>query len=147
MSDHAVEGVDHVHITVRDRDEAAAWYHRILGLISPPEYSARASDPRGPKMLTTPDGTRCLALYAGESGSGMRATICFRISAAGFASFLDRLDELDLDDRRGGKLRRESVVDHGDALSVYFTDPDRNSIELTTHKDPLSLIYQSEEAP
>ncbi|HLS18514.1 MAG TPA: hypothetical protein VK090_01785, partial [Paracoccaceae bacterium] len=113
MSDHAVEGLDHVHVTVRNRENAAAWYKEVLGLISPPRYNARASDPRGPLMLTTPAGVRCLALYAGEPRPGEQVTIAFSISPLAFSRFLDRLEEFALEDRRGGPLRRENLVDHG----------------------------------
>lgn len=87
-------------------------------------------------MLATPDGTRCVALYAGEPTPSDRATISFRISGKGFARFLERLGELALEDRRGGPLRPENLVDHHGAWSLYFRDPDGNPIELTTYEDP-----------
>lgn len=132
----AVEGLDHVHVRVRDREEAAAWYGRVLGLVAPNAMRAWAEDPRGPLFLATPAGAHCLALFAGAPETAGDHTVAFRTDAAGFAAFLDRLEGLALTEGRGGKLDRGDVVDHGGAWSLYFRDPDGNRIELTTYEDP-----------
>lgn len=136
MSGFAVGGLDHVHLRVRDREAAAAWYGRVLGLVAAPEHRGWAADPRGPLFLATPGGAHCLALFAGEPEVAGDQAVAFRTGATGFAAFLDRLDGLALTDRRGGTLGRDNVVDHGGAWSLYFRDPDGNPIELTTYEDP-----------
>jgi catechol 2,3-dioxygenase-like lactoylglutathione lyase family enzyme len=132
----AVDGLDHVHLRVRDREEAAAWYGRVLGLVVPPGVRHWAEAPGGPLFLATPRGAHCLSLFAGEPETAGDRTVAFGTDAGGFAAFLARLDGLEIAAASGGRLTRDDVVDHGGAWSLYFRDPDGNRLELTTYEDP-----------
>ncbi len=52
--------LDHVHVGVRDRRRAAAWYRRVLQLRTADDYR-RHSDTRGPLVLSG-DGNRTHAV-------------------------------------------------------------------------------------
>ena len=129
-----VEGIDHVHLEVADRDAAALWYARVLGLWRDARLASWAEDPMGPLILSTAGGSPALALFAREAVPPSRdATIAFRMSGEAFVAFLDRLPDLALPGRAGRILAREDVVDHGQSWSLYFPDPDGNRIEVTTY--------------
>ena len=58
--DFHVDQIDHVELTVPDRHAAAKWYRDVLGLVIVAEYEHWAMDPKGPLMITTPQGsTKC----------------------------------------------------------------------------------------
>ena len=132
-----VDQIDHVELFVPDRQEAARWYGRILGLVVVKEYEHWAKDARGPLMISSDGGSTKLALFAGTS-QGLRETagfhrVAFRVSAASFIGFLERLPELDLTDHRGRRVTSELVEDHERAFSIYFSDPFGHRLELTTY--------------
>ena len=137
MTTFTVDGLDHVHVAVRDRQAAAEWYARVLGLVPAPDHAAWAENPQGPLFLATPGGAHCLALFQREPepdrSSAGDHTVAFRAGAAAFARFRDRLGALGLRDRTGAPVGPGDVVDHGGAFSLYFCDPDGNRIELTTY--------------
>ena len=60
-------------------------------------------------------------------------TIAFRMTGKNFAAFLERLPELRLESTSGPTLSRANLVDHQLSYSIYFLDPDRNRIEVTTY--------------
>ncbi|MEL6683623.1 MAG: VOC family protein [Pseudomonadota bacterium] len=133
MSLH-IAGIDHVHIEVADRDAAAAWYDRVLGLQRHAGLATWADDPMGPLILSTPEGTPVLSLFARACRPSARdATIAYRVSGAGFLAFLDDLADLQLTDANGHSVSRADVVDHDLSWSIYFCDPDDNRIEVTTY--------------
>jgi catechol-2,3-dioxygenase len=68
MSDSSfqVDGVDRVELFVRDWDEAAAWYERVLGLTPESAYEKWWTSGDGPLVLSTGDGATMLALFERE---------------------------------------------------------------------------------
>ncbi|MCV9943968.1 MULTISPECIES: VOC family protein [unclassified Rhizobium] len=129
-----VQEIDHVHVEVRDRDAAAAWYQRILGLMRDERFASWADDPMGPLILATAAGKPVLSLFARELKPVSRdSTVAFRVSGEQFLSFLEELPELGLAHRSGTHLSNKDIVDHGLSWSIYFVDPDENRIEITTY--------------
>ena len=129
-----VERIDHVHIEVSDRDRAADWYGRVLGLKRDPKLASWADDPMGPLILSTEDGMPVLSLFNGECRSPSRdGTIAFRMSGMSFLAFLTDLPKLNLTHEKGHTLSRSDMVDHDLSWSIYFVDPYGNRIEATTY--------------
>ena len=63
---------------------------------------------------------------------GHGSTVALRTDGAGFLAFSKRAQRLPLFDKR----RRRSaprLQDHDQSLSLYFSDPDGNPVELTTY--------------
>ena len=137
VRDSAVTGVDHVELYVTDWDDAAAWYGRVLGLAPDASFAEWRETGSGPLMLAVDDTTK-LALFERESATrGEDASphrVAFGTDAAGFLSFLDRLEALDLTDRDSEPVGPADVVDHDLSFSIYFADPDGNALELTTNE-------------
>lgn len=132
-----VDQIDHVEFTVPDRFEAADWYRRVLGLEIVPEYQFWADDPLGPLMISTPHGATKLALFVGKPTGSRRAVgfhrVAFRVDGARFLEFLATLESLELKDSNGQSVTREDTSDHQLAFSLYFCDPWRHELELTTY--------------
>ena len=137
MKPFRVSQIDHVELFVPDRYEAAEWYRRTLGLEIVVAYEAWASDPRGPLMISSDDGGTKLALFTGQpQPSGPAAgwhLVAFRVDADGFVEFVKRLPDQRLVDDRRQAVTADSVVDHQQAYSVYFSDPYGHRLEVTTY--------------
>jgi catechol 2,3-dioxygenase-like lactoylglutathione lyase family enzyme len=132
-----VQQIDHVELFVPDRYEAAAWYRRVFGCEVVPQYESWATQ-TGPLMISPDGGATKLALFTGPP-QGARATagfhlVAFRVDAAGFLTFLDRLDELQLHSAAGKRVSRRDAVDHELAWSIYFCDPYGHRFEITTYE-------------
>jgi len=130
--------IDHVELFVPDRLEAAGWYQRVLGLEIVSEYQEWAATQRGPLMISSDDGNTKLALFEGQPQAS-RATagfhrVAFRVNAHDFMGFLQRLTDLPLKDHEDRPVTSGSVVDHGKAYSVYFSDPYGHRLEVTTYE-------------
>jgi catechol 2,3-dioxygenase-like lactoylglutathione lyase family enzyme len=137
MCEFRVDQLDHVELFVPDRDEAAVWYGRTLGLSIAPEYEHWAANPAGPLMLTTAGAGTKLALFVGEP-QGDRPTAgfhlaAFRVSRAGFDAFLAHVRDNPVFGEGGEEVRELAVCDHGAARSVYFRDPYGHRLEVTTY--------------
>ena len=137
MSRFRVDGLDHVHVYVRDRTEAAKWYGSVLGFRKDVRFGSWARQIGGPLTLTAGDGVTHLALFEDTKRAGKTTTVALRVDAASFVSFHKRAAQLPLFDKR----RRPSpphLQDHALSLSLYFNDRDGNPIELTTYE--VSLV-------
>ena len=129
-----VTRIDHVHVEVSDRDAAAAWYERVLGLKKHEDFLSWTEDPMGPLILQSSDGFPSVSLFARNFKKVSRdSTIAFRIDGDSFVEFVSALGSLQLETREGRQLTSKDVVDHALSWSIYFVDPDQNRIELTTY--------------
>ena len=131
--------IDHVELFVPDRHEAAALVPtHTLGLEIVPEYQEWAADPRGPLMISSDDGNTKLALFEGQPQASRPTAgfhrVAFRVNAGDFMEFLQRLRDRPLKDHRDRPVTSDSVVDHGKAYSVYFSDPYGHRLEVTTYE-------------
>jgi catechol 2,3-dioxygenase-like lactoylglutathione lyase family enzyme len=132
-----VSQIDHVELFVPDRYEAAAWYKRTLGLDIVPGYQQWATDPRGPLMISSDDGSTKLALFEGQPQESSPTSgwhlVAFRVNAYGFMDFMKHLADHPLIDHQRRAVTFDSIVDHDQAYSVYFSDPYGHRLELTTY--------------
>lgn len=132
-----VQQIDHVELFVPDREKAARWLERVLGLQADPACLRWAEHPLGPLMVSTPDAGTKIALFQGEP-QGQTAPvgikrIAFRVDADGFAEMLARLEQCELT-HRGQPLTNGEYTDHDGAWSIYFEDPWGNPYEITTYE-------------
>ena len=129
-----VQQIDHVELIVPDQYEAADWYKSVFGLEILPDFEFWAES--GPLMLTTPEAGTKLALFKGTPPQQVTGfvTLAFRVDAAGFMQFLNRVQELNLSNHRGVKLTQETAaIDHTLSWSIYFRDPWGYPYEITTY--------------
>ncbi len=130
----AIEGLDHVAITVADVDAALDWYERVLGA----EAIHRDLWTNGtiPIALLQVGGSRLsvhpaaapAAPHADAPTAGS-ADLCFRWSGP-ISSAVEALAAADVEVIEGPVGRPASNGDMGE--SVYCRDPDGNLIELLT---------------
>jgi catechol 2,3-dioxygenase-like lactoylglutathione lyase family enzyme len=124
MAAPALTGVDHVHVLVRDRTAAVAWYRDVMGLTPLPELEVWQAG-GGPLTLADASGRVHIALFESAPAAANKAVIALGADAKGFVQWLQHLA------RALGKA--PEVVDHDLALSLYFRDPDGNPYEITTY--------------
>jgi catechol 2,3-dioxygenase-like lactoylglutathione lyase family enzyme len=106
--------IDHVSLDVRDRRRAIAWYQEVLGLPAGARHHI-ADEP----IFLGPDGAR-LGLFQ-ERPPGLRH-IALATHAPDQHSLTIRLERLAI------PYHRER---HQDADSIYFSDPDGTTLEVT----------------
>ena len=130
--------IDHVELIVPDRREAASWYEAALGLKLVTEYEIWADDSHGPLMISDDGGTTKLALFQGEPDGdperGGWLRVAFQRDAAGFLSFVDSAAGRGIVNETSKPLARADIVDHRQAYSVYFRDPWKHRLEVTTYE-------------
>lgn len=124
--------LDHIEVFVPDRFKAAEWYGNVLGFSIIEEYRDWADNQDGPLMISNDGGKTAVALFEGTAQGdhavrGLRR-LAYREDAAGFIAFLENSKYW-----RGKPLSAADIKDYGSALSVYFSDPWGNLLEVTTY--------------
>ena len=121
--------IDHVEIFVTNRPLACEWYGRVLGFQPVEEFAGWAD--AGPLMIAN-DDNQMIALFSGPAQDGHRIRghrrVAFRVSADEFAEFVQGSAAWS-----NPPLGRDAIQDHSLAISVYFTDPFGNPLEVTTY--------------
>jgi catechol 2,3-dioxygenase-like lactoylglutathione lyase family enzyme len=122
MDSFQVLQIDHVELFVPDRQEAADWYCRVLGLHVVAGLDQWTGKPGGPLMIATAAGGTKLALFEGQpqqarSTAGFHR-VAFRVDAAGFLAFVRGLDHRPLNDQQGRAVTADAIVDHDLAYST-----------------------------
>ena len=115
-------GIDHLHVYVPNREQAAEWFKTVMGFQIVEAYKFWAENDQGPLTIEDPSGTIHLALFQRQDFAPSTA-IAFGASGAEFLNWKAHLEGLDLVDR---------LSDHTKAWSLYFHDPYGNSYEITT---------------
>ena len=118
-----LQGIDHIHLYVKDRKSAERWYGDVIGLSRVTDLEPWAT-PTGPLTLKDQDDTLHLALFERPDHEGSTA-IAFATNANGFLEWKSHLEG------KGLSLR---IADHDLAYSLYFHDPDNNMHEITTYE-------------
>jgi catechol 2,3-dioxygenase-like lactoylglutathione lyase family enzyme len=132
MKPFKVDQIDHIHVYVAERYEAAEWYKRVLGMEIVKSHENWAVQ-GGPLTISSDGGKTGIALFARPKDGKNHSTIAYRISGQSFLDFLDRLPELGLSLGEDKIISRSDVVDHDHSYSIYFYDPYGNPIEITTY--------------
>jgi len=118
-----LQRLDHVSLNVVDRARSIAWYRDVLGL---PQLNQPTEDDE-PVFLGQP-GLQ-LGLFQAQIQSPAREP-----ESSGLRHIALVVGDLDAAQERlrshGVEFRYEN---HGNALSVYFRDPDGHVLELTTY--------------
>lgn len=126
MSAPRLQRLDHVSLNVADRARSLAWYRDVLGL-APGEEPQEDDEP---VFLGEPGA--CFALFQAQVQSPAREpeSTGLRHVALALATAAE-LDDAEQHLRDLGVAFRPE--DHGNAHSLYLSDPDGNVVELTTY--------------
>ena len=126
--------LDHVHLYVKDRPAAIAWYRRVLGLRIYGRWSEEDSAPDHPVFLApATGGEHCVSLFQGARPTGGDRTVAFHASARAFLGFAAALPVPDVLALDGVPLAPSGGNDYGMALTFNFLDPAGNHLELVTY--------------
>ncbi len=115
-------GIDHIHVYVPDREQAARWFYEVLGFRVEESLRVWAVD-GGPLTISDPAGQIHLALFE-KSDFVPSTAIAFAADAKNF------LEWKQLFECKGIPVR---CTDHNLAWSLYLHDPYENLYEITSY--------------
>jgi catechol 2,3-dioxygenase-like lactoylglutathione lyase family enzyme len=128
--------LDHVHIHVPDRDEAARWYAEHLGFEPVAEYDFWAKGFRGgPLQISADGGQTTLALFEDREGHPpfrQRSGVAFSVDADTFVAFARSLPR-GIDNPEGEPLVVTDLVDFDLCWAFDLVDPWGNQYELNCY--------------
>ncbi len=129
--------LDHVHIRVPDRAEAAKWYSDHLGFEPVDEFDFWANGfEGGPLQISADGGATTLALFAASEGHPLvpfQTGIAFSVDADAFMSFARSLP-CGIDHPDGTPLVVSHLVDFDLCWAFELTDPWGNQYELNCYE-------------
>ena len=129
--------LDHVHIRVPDRAEAARWYREHLGFEPVDEFAFWAEGfDGGPLQISADGGKTTLALFEASDGHPMirqETGVAFSVDADSFIAFVRSLPGA-IDSPRGEPLVADDLVDFDLCWAIDLTDPWGNNYELNCYE-------------
>lgn len=128
--------LDHVHIRVPDRAEAARWYAEHLGFEPVEEFDfwARGIE-GGPLQISADGGETTLALFEASEGHPMvtqQTGVAFSVDADSFVAFARSLP-CGIDNVNGEPLSPADLVDFDLCWAFDLVDPWGNRYELNCY--------------
>jgi catechol 2,3-dioxygenase-like lactoylglutathione lyase family enzyme len=128
--------LDHVHIRVPDRAEAARWYAEHLGFepVAASDFWATGFE-GGPLHISSDGGKTGLALFATSADHPMipqQTGVAFSVDADTFMSFARSLPN-GIDNPRGERLKTTDLVDFDMCWAFDLVDPWGNQYELNCY--------------
>ena len=128
--------LDHVHIRVPDRAEAARWYAEHLGFEPVAAYDFWATGfEGGPLQISADGGQTTLALFEASGGHPMVAQqngVAFSVDADTFMAFARSLP-CGIDSPRGEPLVLTDLIDFDLCWAFDLVDPWGNQYELNCY--------------
>ena len=129
--------LDHVHIRVPNRAEAARWYAENLGFEPVERFDFWASGfEGGPLQISADGGQTTLALFEVSEGHPMVAQttgVAFSVDADTFVAFIRSLPR-DLSNAQGEPLTVGDLVDFDLCWAIDLCDPWGNLYELNCYE-------------
>jgi len=129
--------LDHVHIRVPNREEAARWYTKHLGFEPVQRFDFWASGFQGGPLQMSADGGRTmLALFEASERHPMiphKEGIAFSVDADGFMAFARSLSG-EIANPSGRPLEVRDVVDFDMCWAFNLSDPWGNVYELNCYE-------------
>ncbi len=145
--------LDHVHIRVPDRAEAAAWYSEHLGFEPVEDFDFWANGfEGGPLQISADGGKTMLALFQTTETHPMIAQktgVAFSIDAAEFIAFALSLPG-EINSPSGQPLVADNIIDFDMCWAFDLVDPWGNQYELNCYdyeRVRTDLIDRHEVAP
>ncbi len=120
-----LQGIDHIHVYVSNREEAEKWYEEVLGFRRISALERWADEEQGPLTLEDAGGSIHVALFE-RSPQPNRATIALKTSGEGLFAWKTHLSN--------ALETKIEIVDHELSWSIYFSDPYGNPYEITTYE-------------
>lgn len=129
--------LDHVHIRVPDRAEAARWYAEHLGFEPVATFAFWADGIEGgPLQISADGGETTLALFEASDGHPLvpqQGGVAFSVDADTFASFARSLP-CGIDNPQGEPLTVADLVDFDLCWAFDLVDPWGNRYELNCYE-------------
>ena len=129
--------LDHVHIRVPDRAEAAAWYAKNLGFEPVERFDFWATGfEGGPLQISADGGQTMLALFEASVGHPMvpqTTGVAFNVDAETFIAFTRSLPG-EMRSPSGRPLEPNDVIDFDMCWAFDLADPWGNQYELNCYE-------------
>jgi catechol 2,3-dioxygenase-like lactoylglutathione lyase family enzyme len=129
--------LDHVHIRVPNRAEAARWYAEHLGFEPVAKYDFWATGFEGGPLQISADGGRTtLALFETSDGHPMipqQTGVAFSVDADTFMAFARSLP-CGIENAEGNPLTINDLIDFDMCWALGLADPWGNQYELNTYE-------------
>ena len=129
--------LDHVHIRVPDRAEAAAWYAKHLGFEPVEQYEFWAAGiDGGPLQISADGGETMLALFEATEGHPMIAQqtgVAFSVDVETFVSFTRSLPG-EINGPLSRPLMPSDIIDYDMCWAFDLLDPWGNQYELNCYE-------------
>ena len=119
-----LDGIDHIHVYVSDREKAAAWYARVMGFKVKKDLAFWAEDEKGPLTIEDTKARIHLALFSSDDFVPS-TNVAFKTDGREFLAWKSHLEKEQI-------LLR--CTDHQISWSLYFNDLDKNMHEITTYQ-------------
>lgn len=129
--------LDHVHIRVPDRAEAARWYAEHLGFEPVEEFAFWATGfDGGPLQISADGGKTMLALFEASEGQPMirqETGVAFSVDVDTFAQFSRSLPG-EISNPTGEPLTAGDIIDYDMCWAYDLADPWGNKYELNCYE-------------
>ncbi|HZO30118.1 MAG TPA: VOC family protein [Chloroflexota bacterium] len=127
-----ISALDHIVLNVADVERSLAFYSELLGLPAERVEAWRRGELRFPSVRVNEATIIDLVHAPAESGKTRLnlAHFCLVTDEADLNAVKDQLESVGITTEVGPAVRSGA---RGNALSIYFRDPDDNLIELRTY--------------